>query len=95
MKPAEKARRFYLGIFLAAFYVVIVAAVYCLIRNSPPDDGMEWIPFVMLAMPWYKMGPQLLIPGLVLNAGIFFGIGTAIEVIWRRNFGSRHFARKP
>ena len=86
MKAAKQALRS--GIYAAAFYVVIVVAVFALIAaNTKPDNvGLDWIPFVMLAMPWYRLNPQLLIPGLIANAVILFLLGTLLDWLMRYIF---------
>ena len=84
MTMARKSRFSWLGISLAAVYVLIVVAVYVLTAASPPDDGLEWLPFVYLSMPWYAVGSWLLFPGFILNAGLLFLLGTLIQKLWRR-----------
>jgi hypothetical protein len=84
MNDTGKPRPRRLGIYLAAIYILIVVAVYIGTVSSRPDDGMEWIPFVFLSMPWYAMSPNLLFPGFVANAGLLFLAGTLIQTMWRR-----------
>jgi hypothetical protein len=93
MNQVSKPRFFRLGICLAGLYAIVVVAVYCLIRSSPPDDGLEWIPFVMLAMPWFRIAPELLIPGLLLNAAILYGIGAFVQTRWRSAHASKRLRK--
>jgi hypothetical protein len=87
METELKGRPVRLGIWFAAIYIVIVAGVYVMTSTSKPDEfGYIWIPFLMLAMPWYSFiarffTPNWLmpaIPGFVLNAGILFLAGTLL-----------------
>jgi len=81
----QKRRRSVLGSWLAAIYIVLVIAVYVLIASvtKPDNVGLDWIPFVMLAMPWYGLAPQLLIVGFILNAAILYFLGFLMETVWR------------
>jgi hypothetical protein len=72
-----------LGIGFAAGYLLLAAAVYALIASHPPDDGLEWLPLVWLAMPWFKLGQAMLIPGILLNAAILYLCGVLIQLVWR------------
>ena len=84
-ETAPKRRRSVLGSCLAIAYLVLVVAVYVLIASvtKPDNVGLDWIPFVMLAMPWYALAPQLLIVGFMLNAVILYLMGVFIELVWR------------
>jgi hypothetical protein len=68
-----------------AFIVVLVYS-YTSFTTKPDNVGLDWIPFVMLAMPWYAINPQFLFPGLIVNAGILFFLGTLVEKVRRRIF---------
>lgn len=73
------------GAWFSAIYIVIVLTVYTLtaLTTVPDNVGLDWIPFVMLAMPWYGMNAQLLIVGFVLNAAILYLLGGLVETVWR------------
>jgi hypothetical protein len=85
LETAPKRRRSVLGACLAGAYLVLVIAVYVLIASvtKPDNVGLDWIPFVMLAMPWYALAPQLLIVGFIVNAAILYFLGAIIEIVWR------------
>ena len=67
-----------LGIGLAAAYILLAAGVYLLIASQPSDDGLKWLPFVWLAMPWCKLGAFFLIPGVLINAGLLYFCAVAM-----------------
>ena len=85
VRQALKSRPNRLGIYVAATYLFIVALVYVLTAytGKKDDTGLAWIPFFMLAMPWPKIDARLLLPGLIINAGILFLIGTLVEKFWK------------
>ena len=74
------------GFCVAAAYVLIVVAVLVLtaLTTKVSDVGLDWIPFVLLAMPWYAFHNQLLLPGLIANAGLLYLLGTVLERFSRR-----------
>ena len=76
-----------LGIYAAATYLFIVVLVNLLTAytGKPDGSGLEWIPFFMLAMPWPKIDARLLLPGLVINAGILYLIGMFVGKLRRSN----------
>ena len=84
METAPTRRRIRLGLGLVAAYLVIVIAAYALATLGKPDEfGYRWIPFFMLAMPWYIITEHVFdpnslsaaLPGFILNAGILFLAG--------------------
>ena len=52
--------------------------------NPPINVGLDWIPFMFLSMPWYALDVRLLVPGLVLNAGLMYLVRTLLRALWRR-----------
>jgi hypothetical protein len=52
--------------------------------TKPGNAGYDWIPFVLLSMPWYRVNPQLLLPGLVVNAALLYALGSLLHAFWRR-----------
>ena len=71
---------------MAAIYVIAVVVVYAVISNTtkPENVGYDWIPFVLLAMPWYRLYPPLLLPGIFINIGLMYFLGTLLHMLWRR-----------
>lgn len=90
MEAELKGRPNRLGIYVAAAYLLVVVGVYAVTAyNTKPDNvGYDWIPFVMLAMPWVAIGraQEFLIPGLIANVVIFYLFGTLLEIARRRIF---------
>ena len=85
----HKVRGPRLGILLTGIYLGIVLVLFILtaISTKPSDVGLGWIPFVMLAMPWWRLFPgnSILdaIPGFVLNAASLYFCGVLVEMVWR------------
>ena len=89
MEDRPQRKRNFGGIYLAGTYIVLVSAVYGLTAYSSymhPDDGMQRIPFALLASPWFEMSQNLILPGLIVNALVLFAIGTIAGAILRGNF---------
>lgn len=76
------------GFRVASTYVLIVVIVFalCTLTARPENVGYDWIPFILLAMPWYRLNPQLLVPGLIANVGLMYLLGSLLHMIWRRVF---------
>jgi hypothetical protein len=74
------------GFCVAATYVLAVVFVFALTAytTKPDNVGLDWIPFVLLAMPWYFLNTRLLLPGLILNVGLMYLLGTLLHTLWRR-----------
>jgi len=74
------------GFCVAATYVLIVAVVFVLTASTtkPGNVGLDWIPFVLLSMPWYALDVRLLVPGLIVNVGLMYLSGTLLHALWRR-----------
>lgn len=74
------------GFCAAAIYVLIVVLVFSVTayNTKPSNVGYDWIPFVLLSMPWYRLDPQLLFPGLIANAGLMYLLGTLLDTLWCR-----------
>jgi|GEM_PF-3193050 len=62
------------GFCVAATYVLIVVVVFAFTASTtkPGNVGYDWIPFILLSMPWYGLSPRLLLPGLIANAGLMY-----------------------
>ena len=74
------------GFYLAAIYVLTVVVVFALTASTtkPSNVGLDWIPFVLLSMPWYALDVRLLLPGLIVNTGLMYLLGTLLHALWRR-----------
>lgn len=66
------------GVYVAGVYILLAVGIFVLTAFGHHDDGMEWIPFALLASPWFQIGQRLLIPGLIANAILLYAIGTII-----------------
>jgi hypothetical protein len=74
------------GFCVAATYVLVVFVVFAFsaFTTKPDNVGYDWIPFVLLAMPWYRLNTQLLLPGLIANAGLMYVLGALLHTFWYR-----------
>ena len=74
------------GFYVAATYVPIVVVVFALTASTtkPSNVGLDWIPFVLLSMPWYALDVRLLVPWLIVNVGLMYLVGTLLHALWRR-----------
>ena len=74
------------GFSLTATYLLIVVVAFALTASTtkPSNVGLDWIPFVLLSMPWYALDVRLLVPGLIVNTGLMYVLGTLLHALWRR-----------
>ena len=74
------------GFCVAATYVLIVVVVFALTASTtkPSNVALDWIPFVLLSMPWYALDVRLLVPGLIVNVGLMYLLGTLLHTLRRR-----------
>jgi len=75
------------GIYLATAYLFLVVIVFVFTRTTtkPGNVGYDWIPFIMLAVPWYFVNPRFfLLPGFVVNAGLLYLFGMACNKLRHR-----------
>jgi hypothetical protein len=72
------------GVYCAGSYcaITLLVFVFTAVTTRPENVGYDWIPFVSLAMPWYRISPRLLLVGLVLNAGCFYLLGVIVHQAW-------------
>ncbi|HYK63245.1 MAG TPA: hypothetical protein VEV85_27660 [Bryobacteraceae bacterium] len=73
------------GLCVAAAYVLVPVAVFVMtaLTTKPDNVGLDWIPFVLLATPWYFLNPGLLLPGLMVNAVLMYLLGALLHMLWR------------
>ena len=81
--PARRRPR--LGLWLAGLYLGLDMGLFVVteLTTRPDNVGLDWIPFVMLGMPWSRRDPALAVPGVLLNAAILWALGTALQVLLR------------
>lgn len=74
------------GFLAAATYVLIVAAVFIITTSTttPGNVGLDWIPFMLLSIPWYAIDQRLLLPGLIANACLVYLFGSLLHSLCRR-----------
>lgn len=71
------------GFGFAAAYVVLVVVVFGVTAatSSPSKAGLDWIPFTLLAMPWFLLDARLLFPGLVVNTALLYVLGSLVHAV--------------
>ncbi len=74
------------GFCVAAAYTVVVVLVFALTASTtkPGNAGLDWTPFILLSILWYGLDPRLVVPGLILNVGLMYLLGTLLQTFWRR-----------
>jgi len=84
MKQAG-ARR--VGVAVCGLYIALVIGLYVYTaRPKPGYDGMEWIPFMVLIMPWSTLKGidwTVIVAGALINTGILYLVGYMIGLAWR------------
>lgn len=76
--PGPRVR---LGLWLGGIYFTLATALFLVTAlNTKPDNvGLDWIPFMVLTMPWSGMAPALMIPGVFLNTLALWLLGTLVQ----------------
>jgi hypothetical protein len=85
-ETSKKPRQNRVGIYAAASYAFAVVGVfaYTLYNTQPEYIGYDWIPLLMLAMPWSRFGASPVL-GVILNAGLLYLLGVLFEKLRRQN----------
>ena len=87
-KAIRKAILNPVGFRLAGIYLILVLVIFLLTAatTKPSKVGLDWIPFLLLSWPWlsWQGGTQCLLPGLLVNAGILYFVGTLFRALWCR-----------
>jgi hypothetical protein len=78
------------GFCVAAFYFLVVVVVFAFTAytTKPDNVGYDWIPFILLSVPWYGISTRLLLPGLIANVGLAYLLGMLLDKFWCRIVGS-------
>jgi hypothetical protein len=73
------------GLWLAGIYLLLAAGLFLqtALTTKPGNVGLDWIPFVVLSMPWSRMDPRFAIPGVLLNGAMLWALGTALQKLAR------------
>ena len=75
------------GVCTAGVYVVVVVAVfvYTASNSKPENVGYDWIPFLVLTVPWLWVGNRIDVPlgitvvvGFVLNVILLYLLGAVV-----------------
>jgi hypothetical protein len=79
------------GFSVAATYALVVVVVFAFtaITTKPGNAGYDWIPSILLSMPWYGLDARLLVPGLIANVGLMYLSGTLLQTFWRRRLNPK------
>jgi len=58
----------------------VFAYTWC--KTKPEYLGYDWIPFLMLTIPWSRLGASVWL-GLILNAGLLYLLGVLFDKVRR------------
>jgi hypothetical protein len=85
-EPKDRPNR--IGIYLVALYLILVAIAFAFgaTHNQPDNVGYNWLPVMVLSMPWSVIRAHIFLPGWVLNAVILYLLGTLPGMFRRRGF---------
>jgi len=74
------------GFCVSATYILVVLVVFTFTAATAKSGnaGYDWIPFILLSMPWYRLDARLLVPGLIVNAGFMYLLGVLLHALWHR-----------
>jgi hypothetical protein len=74
------------GSWLAATYLVLVILIYVYTASTTTiyKAGYDWIPFIVLTMPWCRWGWWFIVPGVITNAILLYGVGRVPHTVWHR-----------
>ena len=81
MESASESRYSRFGIYAVILYALVVVGsfAYGWFSNKPGYLGFNWIPFLVLALPWSKIFDAPAVAGVVLNAGLLYLFGALVE----------------
>lgn len=73
------------GCYFASAYVVLVVVVFTATAATTDRSkvGLDWIPFTILALPWFALDARLLVPGLIANTVLMYFLGAALHRVWQ------------
>ena len=87
MKSPPQGRLDRLGIFAAGIYLFLVGVAVALgaFGGNSGSMGFEWIPLIMLSLPWRNLGSaqEFVIPGLIANLFLLYFLGIFVEMVRR------------
>jgi hypothetical protein len=84
LESPNKPRQNRFGVYAASSYTFVFVCVlaYTCYNTKPEHIGYDWIPVLLLTMPWSRLGaPPLL--GLILNAGLLYLLSALFEKLRR------------
>jgi hypothetical protein len=73
------------GFCVAATYILIFIFVFVFTAatTKPGNVGLDWIPFVLVCMPWYGFTHSVL-AAFVANLAVMYFLGTLLQTFWSR-----------
>jgi hypothetical protein len=86
LKTKLRALRDSAGFYFAAAYILIVIIVFVFTASTTTlwKAGYDWIPFILLTMPWCRFGAWFVLPGVIMNASLTYLMGTLVQALWNR-----------
>jgi cytochrome b561 len=74
------------GFILTGFYIVMIVATVLAGVLYPSNDGLSWVLFVIVALPWSLFAPSLPFAavGTLLNVALLYVLAAGVEFRVRR-----------
>lgn len=69
------------GFILAGLYILIIVAAVLIGALYPSNDGLSWVVFVIVALPWSLFAPSLPFAavGTLLNVDLLYVLAAGVE----------------
>ena len=76
----------FIGFSLGLTYLLLVVVVYAYtaVTTDVYKAGYDWIPFILLTLPWCRWGIWFVVPGVLINALLLYGMSRLMQSIWDR-----------
>jgi hypothetical protein len=67
------------GFVLVGLYILMTLGAVLTGMLYPSNDGLSWVYFIIVTLPWNLLGRSGAVIGVLLNAIILYLIGAGIE----------------
>jgi hypothetical protein len=67
------------GFIIVGLYALMTLGALLIGMLYPSNDGLSWVCFVIITLPWSVLGRSVAVIGVLLNAIILYLLGAGIE----------------